>query len=354
MSRIRTTIRITAAATALAAAAWGIAYATAPAYDGTAGIAYATVEAPARGTEIDLHIWYPATPGGRAVTVGGNGVFHGTPGGRRAPHAEGQYPMVLISHGSGGNAGQFGWIAAELARAGYVVVLPNHPGVTTGDASAEAAMRLWDRPADIRAVIDAIEADPEQFAFIDTGHIAVLGFSAGGFTAMALTGARADPVALNRFCEVPNGMSDCAFFALQGIDLADFDFAPVARDMSDPRIGAAVFIDPGIIQTVTEESLEAMATPSLMINLGAPGTVPAGVDASAAVTHLADVTYAHVEGASHFSFLAQCWPRGAAILENEGELDPLCSDGGSRSRADIHAELSERITGFLDAEFGAE
>jgi len=53
--------------------------------------------------------------------------------------------------------------------------------------------------------------------------------------------------------------------------------------------------------------------------------------------------------------LAQCKERGAAILENEGELDPLCSDGGgARSRADIHAALSTQIVGYLDGVFGEE
>lgn len=50
--------------------------------------------------------------------------------------------------------------------------------------------------------------------------------------------------------------------------------------------------------------------------------------------------YGTVRDAIHFSFLAECKLRGPEILENEGELDPLCEDGGQRSRSDIHNELS--------------
>lgn len=347
MNRFHNVFKASAAAAAIAAATWGLYTVTAPPYAGHAGFAYGEAHASVRDAEIDFHIWYPSVPGGRRVVVGGNGVFHGTEAGRGAPVAPGRFPLVVISHGSGGNAGQFGWIAHALADAGYVVVLPNHPGTTTGNASAAAAMRLWERPADVRAVIDAIEAAPDDYAYIDTARITALGFSAGGFTALALVGARAEPDALNAFCDAPNGMSDCAFFAQQGIDLRDFEFGPVAEDMSDPRIGAAVVIDPGIIQTVTEASLAAIDVPVQLINLGDAGSVPAGVDAQAAAARIDQARYETVSDSVHFSFLAECTPRGAAILEREGELDPLCSDGGGRSRRAIHRELVERITGFL-------
>ena len=348
MPSIKKSLTIATGCIAIAAAVWAVRYATAPAYDGTAGITYGTATSPGRGVEIDFHLWYPATPGGRSVTVGGNGVFHGTPAGRNAPHAPGRFPLVLISHGSGGNAGQFGWIARALAEAGFVVALPNHPGTTTGNASAEAAMRLWERPADVRALIDTITASPAAYPFIDTTRISALGFSAGGFTAMALAGAHAEPAALNAFCDEPNGMSDCAYFAHRGIDVSSVDFGPVAQDMSDPRIRSAVVIDPGIIQTVTDTSLQGIDIPIQVINLGSEGTVPAGVNAELASTLMPRARFERVEDSSHFSFLAQCKPRGAAILEDEGELDPLCSDGGTRERADIHAELIECIVTFLE------
>ena len=123
-------LKVASYAIAFGLGAWGITYATAPADDGSVGVTYGAAYAPARATDIDFHIWYPAERGGRAITVGSNGVFYGTSAGKNAPHRAGKFPMVLISHGSGGNAGQFGWIASGLADAGFVVVLPNHPGTT--------------------------------------------------------------------------------------------------------------------------------------------------------------------------------------------------------------------------------
>ena len=137
MFSFRTIAKATAITAAFGTTAWAGYEITRAPYAGTTGITYSAAFAPARQSEVDFHIWYPAQPGGRAITVGGNGVFYGTPAGRDAPHSSGQHPMVVISHGAGGNAGQFGWIATALADAGYVVVLPNHPGTTTGNASAQ-------------------------------------------------------------------------------------------------------------------------------------------------------------------------------------------------------------------------
>ncbi len=331
---------------------WGIRYATAPAYGGNAGIAYGKAYAPVRQTSLDFHIWYPATPGGRSVTVGGNGVFYGTPAGRNAPHQAGKFPAVLISHGSGGNAGQFGWIASRLAAAGFVVLLPNHPGTTTGNASAERAVRVWERPADITAVIDEITESPDTYPFIDTSRIATLGFSAGGYTAMAVSGARVDADALQQFCDHgDHGMSDCAFLAQAGIDLHQIDLSPAAMDHRDARIRAAVIIDPGIVETLTEDSLRTIGIPMLIINLGAEDLVPTGVYARRVAEHIPTAEYRIIPDATHFSFLAECKAKGAAILAREGEPDPLCDDAGGRPRSEIHAELQEVIVGYLHGVF---
>jgi predicted dienelactone hydrolase len=319
-----------------------------PAYHGTAGITYGSAYAPVRDRDVDFHIWYPATPGGRAITVGGNGVFYGTPAGRNAPHQSGRFPAVIISHGAGGNAGQFGWIASVLARAGFVVILPNHPGTTTGNASAEAAVRVWERPADVSAVLDEVTGGAETYPYIDPERISVLGFSAGGYTAMALSGARVDPDRLARFCDgSDHGMSDCAYLAHFGIDLHSFDLSPAGQDLRDPRIQSAVIVDPGIVATLTEDSLTKIDIPMLVINLGDQGAIPSGVDASHAAPLIPQARYRLDPDATHFSFLAECKPAGPRILEKEGEPDPLCDDAGGRSRADIHAELSVMIVGYL-------
>lgn len=321
---------------------------TRPPYAGQAGIVFDTAPAPLRQSGIDFHIWYPAQPGGRALTVGGNGVFHGTEAGRGAPHRGGAYPVIVISHGAGGNAGQFGWIASRLAEAGYVVVLPNHPGSTSDNASALEAVRIWERPQDISAVLDAITAQAEAYPYMDLERVGVLGFSAGGYTALALAGARVDPDRLAAFCDNGGrGMSDCDFFARFEVDLHALDLRPAAQDLRDPRVRAVV-IDPGIVETLTSHSLVRIDIPMLVLNLGDERRVPVPVHARSMSETVPEAEYRIIPDASHFSFLAECKPRGAKILADEGEPDPLCEDAGGRSRAEIHAELTDVIGRFLN------
>jgi predicted dienelactone hydrolase len=127
-------------------------------------------------------------------------VFHSTPAGRGAPHAGAAHPAIITSHGAGGNAGQFGWIAAALAEAGFVVVLPKHPGTTTGNASAKAAVRVWERPKDVSAVLDEITGNADAYPYIDMDRMGVLGFFAGVYTAMALSGAPYPPSVRDVVC----------------------------------------------------------------------------------------------------------------------------------------------------------
>jgi len=52
-----------------------------------------------------LRLFHGTNKGRRSslVTIGGNGFFYGTEADRSASHANGQLPMVVMSHGAGGN-----------------------------------------------------------------------------------------------------------------------------------------------------------------------------------------------------------------------------------------------------------
>jgi predicted dienelactone hydrolase len=153
-----------------------------------------------------------------------------------------------------------------------------------------------------------------------------------GFVIMAITGCRT-----------------VHFLARGGVDLHALDLSPAAQDLRDARIKVAVVIDPGIVETLTPNSLSNIDTPMLIVNLGDAGTIPAGVDASVVAKLILKAQYKRLDDATHFSFLAQCKPKGAKILENEGEVDLLCDDAGGRGRGAIHTELKELIVAYLNA-----
>jgi len=108
------------------------------------GVRIVEIPVAAREAPLNVTIWYPAAGEGTSrLLVGGNRLFRGTLGWQDAPIAEGRYPLVLVSHGSGGSFTALGWIASRLAAAGFIVAGPNHPGTMTGDSIPADTVTVW-------------------------------------------------------------------------------------------------------------------------------------------------------------------------------------------------------------------
>lgn len=316
------------------------------------------IATPERGGNLAVTIWYPTEAKGDAVPAGdAHGIFKGAPALKDAAPVKDRLPLVVVSHGSGGNVESMGWLGVELAKAGFVVAGPNHPGTTSGDSTPATTPRIWERTQDLSTVIDFLVTDAKWRQRIDARHIGVVGFSLGGATAMEIAGARADLEAYARYCD-RYAKWDCAWFAggrayvdgaLQKVDkfdLRSLDRTLFERSNLDPRVKSAVLVDPGLAQAYVEQSLKEIAIPMTFINLGNPGTIPEAViaDRLAALTPYG--RYFTVHDADHFSFLPECREGSAELLKSAGEVDPICTETG-RPRADIHAELIRLISATL-------
>ncbi len=314
-----------------------------------------TVPAAHRAGSLAGSLWYPAGPATKATTepglIGDDAVFVGSPALGRAPVAEGRHPLVLLSHGSGGNMDGLAWLSSALALEGAMVLAVNHPGSTSGDSSALGSVNLQDRAADLSAALDHVLADPALAAHVEPGRIAALGFSMGGATALHLAGGRMDRALYRDYCaRLGPEAIDCLWWARGGVDLAALPPA-WEGDMRDPRVSASIAVDPGYTHALTQASIAAMRDPVLLINLGAAGhrwpavdVGPAGSDLAA---RLPDATYVEIDPAHHFTFLAECKPGAAAILDAAGE-EPVCDDPPGADRADVHREIIARVGEFLD------
>lgn len=321
------------------------------------GVREIDVAAPERGRDLAVTIWYPSEAGGKPVLIGENRVFTGAPAAADAPPAPGRFPLVLLSHGSGGRVQGMTWLASALAKAGFVVAGPNHPGTTSGDSTPADTPKIWERTEDLSAVIDALTADPQWQNIVDAQNIGVVGFSLGGAAAMEIAGARADLEAYARYCDVYTKW-DCEWYAggvgyvndervkVDKVDLRAVDKARFEQSNLDSRVKSAVLVDPGLAPAYDEESLREIVIPMNFINLGSPYTIPPGVIADRLAALTPHGTYVAVEGSNHFSFLPECKDGAAEMLRSAGEVDPVCDDSG-RPRADIHAELENLIVAAL-------
>ena len=134
------------------------------------------------------------------------------------PKTGGPYPVILFSHGFGGNKDAFGPVGRHWASYGYVVVHPTHADglgraerIPKADAGERAGPRgrfqgllggisdpqkIGDRVADLVLILDSLDQLPDAVrglkGKIDAKHIGVAGHSFGAYTAMLIGGVTAD------------------------------------------------------------------------------------------------------------------------------------------------------------------
>lgn len=308
------------------------------------GVERLTAPSEEREAALDVTVWYPATTGGESVALGQNIFFEGTPAQQGAPIRDGEFPVVLLSHGAGlgGRAEAMSWIAAPLAQDGFIVLAPTHPGNTGPDRSAEQTMKLWLRPSDLSAALDAIEADPTFHPHIAQDRVGVLGLSMGGNSALSMIGARLDPEKFASYCDTnARNVSLCSWVSQSGVDLHAMDKTLAGRDNSDPRVRVAMAIDPAPADIYDVASLAEISVPVSIVNLGAPSEIPETVRASGIARAMPRAEYDVIEAASHASMFPECKPNAAEIALEEGIEDPICTDGKGDSRAAIHKQLIE-------------
>lgn len=309
------------------------------------------IAAPLRGAPLKASVWYPTQGQTYRAPIGDNAIFIGAPAYMGAPYPAGKLPVVLLSHGSGGNIDSLSWLANGLVAQGFIVAGVNHPGSTTGDSSPRRSVRHWERAQDVRALLDGLLAEPELGPHIDPSRISVLGFSLGGVTAMTLAGARLDRDSLARYCAVPaKGKTDCLFLSKGGVRFNEVAKEPFEQDLRDPRIGRVVAVDPAMAKVYTPDSLKGITVPVEVVSLGNPvweavDVGPAGGNFAALIPHFVHETIAP---ADHSSFLALCKAGAPDLLKAEGE-DPICDDPAGVDRASVHQQVIARVGRFLTA-----
>jgi predicted dienelactone hydrolase len=143
---------------------------------------------------IDFLLIYPAERGSAAVPVkiplsANLQLFND------APSAAGsKRPLVVFSHGAGGNASGYAWFGQYLAQRGFIVAMAYHYRANTFDSSAAYVRnRLWRRPLDLSLIITHLIDDPVWGPRINASRIGVAGHSQGGFTALWIGGAQVNP-----------------------------------------------------------------------------------------------------------------------------------------------------------------
>lgn len=171
---------------------------------------------------IKFRVWYPAKIAPRARRTSfthtlpkpdGNGAQFTIPS-LAVENAQvtgnARFPLIIVSHGYNGWDSFMTWLTENLATKGYIVVAIDHAdqrAITGQERAVSFGNVLINRAADQRAVVSHFTSratDPQDLLGkqIDADNIALIGYSMGGFGALATAGVDYDP-ASNVFKQLP-------------------------------------------------------------------------------------------------------------------------------------------------------
>lgn len=309
-----------------------------------------TYAAAHHGTEVPAMLWYPSSSGGTVKRMAENAVFYGADVREGGALEDGpDMPVIVLSHGLGGNWRSLTWLATDLVEQGALVIAINHPNSSTFDFDMRKGLRHWTRARDMSRVLDKLMDDPSFKGRIDTTRIMAAGFSYGGWTALSLGGVTGNLAGEQAECDLQKeASSHCTDLARESISFAELNEEMWNASYKDARFTHVAAIDPALHHGFTARNVADLEAPTLLISLGEGETrlVATDFDASGFVELLPQAEVLRITPAYHFSALPLCKPAGPAILKDEGD-DPVCTDPDGVDRAAIHARISNAIKAQL-------
>jgi predicted dienelactone hydrolase len=300
------------------------------------GFRFVRVPADADAPMIRAAIWYPclAPPGEvklRMITL---------PATENCAVSGEKLPLIVISHGFGGDFTSHHDLAETLADAGFVVVVINHP-VDTGDGDmsrADTLAVLTERPADIKRLIDHMLGIWPDRARLDPDKIGFYGFSRGGYTGLVIAGGHPDIRKAVAFC--PEGSAKPSCGQLQRNEI------PRQAIVHDPRVKAVVVADPAFGPLFNRVALAGVKLPIQVWASALSGEDRISeikLDYVAAIDRGLPVKsdYHVVPGAGHFAFALPC--------ARTVTTDPprWCTDRPGFDRSAFHKEFNAAVLAFF-------
>jgi len=303
-------------------------------------------------------VWYPAESNANEKDqfIGDPPLFYA---GRAAKDATlaptfGTYPLVALSHGTGGSAMQMAWLGTYLAARGYIVVAINHPGNNAvGGYTPQGFVEWWLRARDVTTVINDMLADRRFASKIDPERIGAAGFSLGGYTMMELAGATTNFQAMLDWCEQPDHLKACnppempdlveKFEAMKTDPQVQAALQHAGDSYRDPRIRAVFAIAPAVARAFSAASLQQVSIPvDIVVGAADPMAPPAeNAEVFARGIPGAQITILP-GGVAHYTFLDVGTDLG------KQKLPLFFVDNPGVDREAIHQQVSGMAADFFD------
>jgi predicted dienelactone hydrolase len=310
-------------------------------------------------------VWYPADSGANQQTQ-----WIGPPqaplfdAGKAIPDAKvaaslERFPLIVLSHGTGGSAIIMGWLGAGLAAHGYIVAAVNHPGNNaTEPYTMQGFVLWWERARDLTVVIDKMLKDDEFGGSIDPKRIGAAGFSLGGYTMIEIAGGITQVSLYRNFCQSPQADGICTdppeFPGLtakfRNAEQAAAEDPEMKASLSragdsnrDPRVRAVFALAPALGPAFEPESLKRISIPVEIVAGDADTNVPVASSAKFFAKNIPHAKLTLLPGVGHYVFLGSCTDQGK-------KAQPvLCTDGPEVNRDAVHATVVRMAAEFFGA-----
>lgn len=260
-------------------------------------------------------------------------------------------PLIMMSHGTGGNRNSLEWLAQDFVQHGYIVAAVDHWGNTNDNKIAIEFLKPWERPQDISFVLTKLLIDEQINTSIDTLRIGAAGFSFGGYTVIALAGGELDyTFMLNYYRTTGNKEVESPEFPGLGKLLYDSTLVAGTKNvpnLKDPRISAFFAICPSNGSGfINKSQFKRISKPVFII--GVQSDSLAIVEKNAKLYHrlINGSAYYEIKGkAGHYVMLAE------AIDEVRKESPIAFEDDVSVDRHQIHLKVQQIANRFFRKAF---
>lgn len=250
-------------------------------------------------------------------------------------------PLVLVSHGSGGEYSNHLWLIDSLIENGFVVVALNHPLNTTGDNTNDGIVRVWERPRDITLLLDYLLNESNWADIIDINRIGAAGFSSGGYTVLALAGAIYDPKLMSAYCASRASRTDC----MLATDFHRIDYSKASASYKDTRINSVFSMAPAVGPAITQDSLNKITLPVFVIASTDDEVVNPKHSAKWYADNITNSDLFLIPSGGHFVFL-ECSVITHVVDWFNQQLD-LCGTKFKADREEIRSLVSDKAVHFF-------
>ena len=291
--------------------------------------------------EADVSIGPPNTPFFNAGKAARDAEFVSAPA---------SFPLVLLSHGTGGMSLQLGWLASYLASEGYIVAGINHHGNNALEPyTTQGFFRYWERAKDLTAVLNQLLVDPNLGARVNPDEIGAVGFSLGGYAVVAIAGGVTKVRLLieafeNSGRDVSKEIPEFPDPTTLVEEFKSLDRYAAVADASyrDNRVKSIFAIAPALGEAFSPEGLSDIRIPVKIIVGEADQTAPAASNASYLAKHIKDAELAILENVGHYTFLAEATEAG------KQEFPLFCLDAPGVSRGAAHRMVARWAREFFE------